>query len=181
MTWIKISRNDKYSVNEFGEVRNDDTGKLKKPFLNKGNQYLTVDLWRDNKSLKIPVHRLVAEAFIPNPDKKPIVDHIDGNRQNNALNNLRWATYAENNSRFDTIGVRSERIKVTHYIERRKKRGDGHDAWIGSDNIMYFDRIKDAAEMFGCNQSNITLMLKSGEIGRRGKMRGYKFEYMRKV
>lgn len=181
MTWIKIKRNKNYSVNEKGEVRNDRTGRLKSPFLNKANKYFTVDLYGGNKSQKVPVHRLVAEAFIPNPEGKPTVDHIDGNRQNNDVSNLRWATYSENNSRFDTVGVRSERIIVTHYVERRKKRGGGHEAWIGSDNVMRFDRIKDAADYFGCTQGNLTLMLKSGEIGRRGKMRGYKFEYDREV
>jgi hypothetical protein len=181
MTWIKIKRNNNYSINENGEVRNDRTGYIKTPFVNKANNYLTVDLYEGNKSQKVPIHRLVAEAFIPNPEGKPTIDHIDGNRQNNAIPNLKWATYSENNSRFDTLGVRSERIKVTHYVEKRNKRGGGHEAWLNVDMILYFNRIRDAADHFGCNQSNITLMLKSGRIGKRGKMRGYKFEYNREV
>lgn len=42
------------------------------------------------------LHRLVAEAFVPNPEGKPCVDHIDGDRQNNSLDNLRWVSYSEN-------------------------------------------------------------------------------------
>ncbi len=177
MEWKKISRNTNYSINRNGEVRNDTTGKLIAPYVNPGNSYLTVDLYKDNKQHKVTVHRLLAEAFIPNPDNKPCVDHKDGNRQNNSLNNLRWATYSENNSRFNTIGVRSEKIKVTHYKEIRKKRGGGHEAWGDIDLVMYFDKIQDAASHFRCTQGNLTDMLKSGRIGRRGKMRGYQFEY----
>src|SRR5699024_1332544 len=108
MTWKKIKQYENYSINEHGEVRNNTTGKIKKPFLNKSNGYFTVDLWKDNKSFKVTIHRLLAEAFIPNPEGKPTVDHKDGNRQNNSLENLRWATYAEQNSRFGVVGVRSQ-------------------------------------------------------------------------
>ncbi|HEP1471222.1 TPA: HNH endonuclease, partial [Streptococcus pyogenes] len=128
--WVKIARNTNYSINENGVVRNDITGRIKKPFTNKRNGYLIVDLYKDNKSEKVPIHRLVAEAFIPNLENKATVDHIDGDRKNNSINNLRWATYSENNSRFETIGVRSESIIVKHYAEERKKRGGGHLAWL---------------------------------------------------
>lgn len=177
MKWVKISRNSNYSINELGQIRNDLTGRTKTAYTNPSNGYLTVDLYKDNKSTKVTVHRLLAEAFIPNPENKPCIDHKDGNRQNNALSNLRWATYSENNSRFDTNGVRSERIKVEHYVEIRKKHGGGHEAWGDIDKVMFFNKIADAAEYFGCTQGNLTLMLKSGHIGRRGKMRGYRFEY----
>jgi len=177
MEWKKVSRNTNYSINKAGQIRNDKTGNIKKVYVNKQNGYLTVDLYSNNKPQKVTVHRLIAEAFIPNPDNKPCIDHKDGDRQNNKLSNLRWSTYSENNSRFSTTGVRSERIKVTHYTERRKKRGGGHEAWGQEDQVLYFERIKDAAEYFHCTQGNLSLMLKSGEIGRRGRMRGYKFEY----
>lgn len=179
MTWKKIKRNDNYSINEKGEVRNDRTGIIKASFVNKSNGYLSVDLYKNNKSEKVTIHRLLAEAFIPNPENKPCVDHKDGNRKNNDLSNLRWASYSDNNSRFNTIGVRSERIKVTHYREKRNKRGGGHLEWLDVDCIMFFDRISDVAKHFGVTQGNITPLLKSGAIGRRGKMRGYKFEYIK--
>ena len=178
MAWKKIKQNENYSINEFGEVRNDLTGKIKRPFLNKKNGYLCIDLWKDNKAKKFPIHRLLAEAFIPNPSNKPTVDHKDGNRQNNSLDNLRWATYSEQNSRFCEVGVRSQKVKVTHYREERNKRGGGHVRWLDVDMVLYFDRIGDAAEHFNVTIGNISLMLKEESIGRRGKMRGYKFEYL---
>lgn len=74
--WKKIKRNNNYSINESGEVRNDKTGHIKQPFTNKQNGYLIVDLYQNNKSEKVPIHRLVAEAFIPNPENKKL-DVID--------------------------------------------------------------------------------------------------------
>lgn len=177
MIWKTIKRNNNYSINENGEVKNNTTGKIKSPFINKSNGYLTIDLYENNTSHKVSLHRLLAEEFILNFENKPCVDHKDGNRLNNSISNLRWATYSENNSRFNTIGVRSEKIKVTHYKELRNKRGGGHLEWLDIDSILFFDRIKDACEYFSCTNANITLMLKSEKIGSRGKMRGYKFEY----
>lgn len=177
MVWKKIKQNTNYSINELGQVRNDVTGRIKAAFVNKKSGYLCVDLWKDNKSVKYTIHRLLAEAFIPNPENKETVDHKDGNRQNNSLDNLRWATYSEQNSRFQTVGVRSQKVKVSHYEEVRKKRGGGHDSWGRVDRIMYFDRIGDVSNYFGVSIANISLMLQKGTIGMRGKMRGYKFEY----
>lgn len=60
------------------------------------NGYRLVTLRTDNKSKHYQIHRLVAEAFIPNPDNKPMVNHIDGNPSNNCLENLEWCTAKEN-------------------------------------------------------------------------------------
>ncbi|HHJ7007677.1 TPA: HNH endonuclease [Streptococcus pyogenes] len=150
---------------------------MKKPFTNKRNGYLIVDLYKDNKSEKVPIHRLVAEAFIPNLENKATVDHIDGDRKNNSINNLRWATYSENNSRFETIGVRSESIIVKHYAEERKKRGGGHLAWLDVIETLEFESISETAKYFNCTISNISLMLLLGTIGKRGRTRGYQFLY----
>lgn len=174
--WVKISRNNNYSVNEKGEVRNDATGKLKTPTVNKTNGYLIFDLYKDNKRVKVPLHRIIAEAFIPNPDNKPTVDHIDGNRQNNAISNLRWATYSENNSRFGENGVRSQKVKATHFKEERKKRGGGHLAWGEIDKILFFDSVSECANYFNTTIGNISIRLVEG-IGVRGKTRAWLIEY----
>ena len=178
MLWKKIEGFENYSVSDSGEVRNDVSGKPKCQQLNKRNGYYYVSLWKNNLEHKMPVHRLVAIAFIDNPDNKPTVDHVDGNRTNNDAENLRWATYSEQNSRFDTNGVHSASVLVKHYIEKRKKRGGGHEAWLSVDEVMKFDSITETAEHFGVTIANISLMLQHGNIGRRGKMRGYRFEYL---
>lgn len=55
-----------------------------------------VELWKDNKRTVKMIHRLVAEAFIPNPEGKPQINHKDGNRDNNCVTNLEWCTCSEN-------------------------------------------------------------------------------------
>lgn len=178
MEWVKIKRNQNYSINRLGEVRNDKTGQIKKVYINKENGYKTVDLYCNNQSTKVTLHRLLAEAFIPNPDNKPCIDHKDGNRQNNSISNLRWASYSENNSRFGTIGVRSQKVKVTHYKEVRNKRSGGHLAWGDVDKVLYFDKVQDCAKYFECTNGNIKQMQMVGTIGRRGRTRGYLIEYI---
>lgn len=81
-----------YLVNAKGVVISKRTRKRLSPN-NNGNGYYQVQ-FGDGKNRY--VHRLVAMAFIPNPDNKPQVDHIDGNKGNNAAENLRWVTVSEN-------------------------------------------------------------------------------------
>ena len=60
------------------------------------NGYYSVGLWKNNKEKRFSVHRLVALHFIPNPNNKPQVNHIDGNKLNNNASNLEWTTPSEN-------------------------------------------------------------------------------------
>lgn len=84
-----------YSISSCGVVQSHVTGKILKPAVNhKG--YLIVQLCCSGHKRNHRVHRLVAEAFIPNPDNLPEVDHIDKNRQNNSVENLRWASGSSN-------------------------------------------------------------------------------------
>ena len=95
--WKKIIYNEittDYSVSDKGEVRKDTTNHLMKLQIQQGYSHVTIQI--NGKPKRFRVHRLVAEAFIPNPDGKPYVNHIDGNRQNNSITNLEWVTPAEN-------------------------------------------------------------------------------------
>jgi hypothetical protein len=69
--------------------------------------YLYTRLNKNGKCKIAAVHRLVAEAFVPNPDNKPMVNHIDGNKLNNHFSNLEWVTCSENHKHAFNIGLRS--------------------------------------------------------------------------
>lgn len=84
-----------YSVSNYGEVRNNKTGKLMKPRKNETG-YLRINLTKNGKPKCMRVHRLVTQAFIPNPENKLQVNHIDFNRENNCVSNLEWVTNQEN-------------------------------------------------------------------------------------
>lgn len=85
-----------YEVSSCGRVR---SLRRKAPFIlkqtNNGYGYLTVNLYKDGFNKKIKVHRVVAETFVPNPDNLETVDHLDRDRTNNRIENLRWSTYKE--------------------------------------------------------------------------------------
>ena len=95
--WKEIEGLDsRYFISTEGRVLSlcMDGYKLMHPFIC-GDGYYYVDLRKDGKDLKSRVHRLVAEAFIDNPEDKPIVHHRDTNRRNNKASNLQWMTEAE--------------------------------------------------------------------------------------
>ena len=77
------------------------------------NKRCAVALSKDAKITRFRVHRLVAEAFIPNPENKPFIDHIDTDSTNNMVENLRWVTAKENSNNPLTIKHHSE-VKQGH-------------------------------------------------------------------
>lgn len=102
-TWKRF-KNTTYSVSSTGYVYNEYSGKILKPFPN-NNGYLTVDLFHNTVKERISLHRLVAITFIPNLENKPFVNHIDGNKQNNCVDNLEWCTPSENSKHAIDIGL----------------------------------------------------------------------------
>ena len=85
---------ENYEISSLGQVHNTKTGRMLK-LTTKGG-YMFTGLSEKCKGKTISVHRLVALAFIENPENKPCVDHIDNDKSNNNVNNLRWATLSEN-------------------------------------------------------------------------------------
>ena len=104
MEWRPIVDYPEYEVSNAGDIRRG--GRVLKP--GRGNGYLIVQLGRNNKKY---VHRLVALAFISNPENKPQVDHINRIRSDNRIENLRWATKSEN--QINTL-TRSPHTNIFH-------------------------------------------------------------------
>ena len=94
-----------YLISSFGRVKSIINNKILTPCIVRANG-LVVGLMRNGKVEKMQVTRLVAAAFIPNPENKPCVDHIDGVRFHNFVENLRWCSINENNN-FD-IAIRNK-------------------------------------------------------------------------
>ncbi len=110
--WKTIDEFENYEVSNLGKVRNKTTGRILKPTCRGG--YQIIGLCKNSKGKTTPIHRLVALAFIPNPENKPQVNHIDKNRSNNIVSNLEWNTALENNTHRSkgVIQTTNQNIKV---------------------------------------------------------------------
>ena len=104
-----------YEVSNLGRVRSiaknnlnwqSTFHKIKSQHKTKTSNYMYVMLSINNKPVSRSVHRLVAEAFIPNPSNKRTVNHIDGNKANNCVSNLEWNTLGENHKHAFKTGLR---------------------------------------------------------------------------
>ena len=100
-----------YQVSNLGRVRSVKHGKIRLLKLGTdGHGYFQIKFSRGGKMKEFPVHRLVAEAFIPNPSNFPVVNHKDENPANNTVNNLEWCTVKYNTNYGSCQGRRSAKI-----------------------------------------------------------------------
>lgn len=103
--WKKIEGFDNYYISNLGNVKNISTGKILKQQNDKDN-YHVIGLWKNKKGKTFKSHRLVAIHFIPNPYNKPMVNHINGIKNDNKVENLEWCTQSENMNHALKIGLK---------------------------------------------------------------------------
>ena len=182
-----VGYEDLYQISNMGRVKSleriaRNNHKIKEkiltPNLNKGG-YLRVHLRKDNYSYTPLIHRLVAQAFLPNPNNKPQIDHINTNKTDNRVCNLRWTTASENmknpitlessriansgenNPMFGVIGANNKRSRT---VLQFTKDGEFIKKWVC---------INDIKRELGINVSNIPECCK----GKHKTVNGYKWEY----
>ena len=110
-----------YAVTEDGRVWSHRSQKFLK--FGRSREYLQVCLHKDGKGKQLMVHRLVALAYIENPECKQTVNHIDGNHHNNDVSNLEWMTMQENNQAAWDNGQRVITEKMREQMEKNLAKG----------------------------------------------------------
>lgn len=117
--------------------------------------YWQVRLTMDGNGKGYKVHRLIAAAFIPNPENKPCINHIDGNRLNNALANLEWCTHKENQQHASKMGrcIFTEK----HRVAIKKSNGK---VILNQATGIFYDTLREAADAIGMNWTTFHAHLK---------------------
>lgn len=179
--WKDYPNNVSYEISDEGEVRKRTTGLILKSGKTR-NGYLAVTLREDNGGCRRAyVHRLVAETYLPNPENKSDVNHKDGNKLNNHLDNLEWATRSENLKHAYDMGLKENNReiarnlcltneKILQYREQQKVRVQQLDEF--NNLIAEYTSIAEAARATGIFKESIA----AASLGKRRTAGGFKWK-----
>lgn len=157
--WKKVKGfNNRYSVSDKGNVKNDERNTILKPMLSTSG-YHYVHLVIEQKKYTRYIHRLVGESFIDNPFNHEQIDHIDGNKTNNNISNLRWVSVSENCLAY---GSKERAESRKRPIIARNVKGQ----------VIEFNSRKEASEYFKCSPTKI----KYGHCYKKGTKKDWLFE-----
>lgn len=158
----------KYKVSNLGRVKSKRRNKERIMKPNKSKKgYLRLNFTINYKSKSFQVHRLVAQSFIPNPEKLPEVNHIDGNKLNNNVKNLEWVTTSENCKKAWKIGLK----KKIYGKKPNIKKVTQYD--LDGNIIRKWDYILQASRELGIDDTGISLCCKH----KQKTSGGFKWEY----
>lgn len=164
-----------YQVSNYGRIKslsNRSNHKeqiiMKQNINNKG--YMQLTLCKNRKQITKKVHRIVAEAFIPNPNNLPQVNHKDGNKQNNNVDNLEWCTNSYNQLHANKMGLNK------HRIERTKEVCNKPVAQLTLDGVEVnrFISLREASNKTGCSYKAMSLCA----LGKSKTSGGYIWRYL---
>jgi len=145
-TWKPIDGYPNYKVSSFGNVKNIKTDKILKPGIDKDGYY-QVYLSNNGNGKTIKIHKLVANAFIKNPENKKCVDHINNNKIDNHIHNLRFCTNSENQMNKKKQSNNSSGFTGV-YFKKDKQKWCSHIKINGKfKHLGYFDTIEEAAKV----------------------------------
>ena len=168
--WRTTVRNPNYIVSDTGKVRRVGSDRDHSTREKKG--YLVTDLYNEGKRTTERVHILVAEAFIPNPDNKPEVNHDDGNKLNNHVSNLEWCTKKENAEHAWRTGL--YRPSYGMLGKKNPNAGRKGKAFRIVETGEVFETLAKCEKAINGNNRHISECLN----GKQKTHRGYHFEYV---
>lgn len=170
---------ENYCIDDAGRVYNTKTQKYRKPSITKQG-YCSVDLYNKGVMKRFLIHRLVANAFIPNPLKLPQVNHKDENPLNNDVNNLEWCTAKYNMNYGEGAKTRHLKIDYSKPIYKKIARENGKLASkpiiqisIEGKILNRFSSIKEATQKLNIKNHHIS----SCAAGKRKTSNGYIWKY----
>lgn len=171
--WRPIEKTKGFiEVSSEGRVRSLLKGSphiLKEQVDNKG--YLRARMTIERERISIKVHREVAKAFIPNPDNLPQVNHKDGNKQNNRVDNLEWCTSKENAHHAIENGLWDSVIKGAKEENEKRKKPIIAYRLVGAPSTRHYESISAAERDIGSR--HVCAVLK----GKRTHTKGWVFQY----
>lgn len=174
-----VGYEDRYMVSNLGRVKSVINGKDKILQLQKDNNYFFVCLRKDGNAKFFRVHRLVASAFVDNPNNYPVVNHINWDKHDNRAENLEWCTYSYNNwyiqnrtTDYNDVILRKDRRNQEKRKSRRHSSFKRHVLCV--ETGITYDSISCAARACGVEQSNVSRAL----TGRQKTSGGFHWKYV---
>lgn len=184
--WKKIKGFEEfYAVSNLGRImsfKQDNKGKILK-LTNKKGDYFRLHLSSKDKKRSVSVHRLVAEHFIKNPYLLPTVNHIDGNKQNNAVSNLEWCTQSHNVK--ESMRIHKDQCKAMNYYNTDLRPKKIMQYSLQGEFIALFKNAKEASVSTGVCARNILQVANKTPFNKKGNIRkqagGYIWKFAEEV
>ena len=164
----------RYWINKEGQITNKETGKTIKWLISRHGYYYC-HLWTNNRSRYIRMHRLLALAFIPNPNNYPLVRHLNDIKTDNRLENLAWGTMSENMKDSIKNGkYNQEASEKARNIGRKISSTKCSKKVLCIETNTIFDSTKEAGDWLGVNRAGISGCCR----GKYKTIKGYHWKYV---